>query len=63
MYKLTIYINSNHVPFDARQKSYEFKSLVNFGSSQKNSKSPYVGLFLENHAKSKSPYRYPSFFV
>ncbi|SVD01166.1 uncharacterized protein METZ01_LOCUS354020, partial [marine metagenome] len=28
MYKLSIYIYSNRVPFDARQKSYEFKSLV-----------------------------------
>ena len=40
MYKLTIYIYSNHVPFDARQKSYEFKSLINFGTSQKKFKIP-----------------------
>ena len=40
MYKLSIYIYSNHVPFDARQKSYEFKSSVNFGTSQKNFKIP-----------------------
>ena len=40
MYKLRIYIYSNHVPFDARQKSYEFKSLINFGTSQKNFKIP-----------------------
>ena len=35
MYKLTIYIHSNHVPFDATQKSYGFKSLVNFVTFQK----------------------------
>ena len=52
MYKLSVYIYLNHVPFDARQKSYEFKSLVNFGTSKKNSKSPQVGRFYENHAKS-----------
>ena len=35
MYKLSVYIYLNRVPFDASQKSYEFKSLVKFGSSQK----------------------------
>ena len=40
MYKLTIYIYSNHVPFDASQKSYEFKSLSKFGSFQKKFKIP-----------------------
>ena len=41
MCKLSIYIYSNHVPFDASQKSYGFKSLVKFGTCQKNSKSPF----------------------
>ena len=40
MYKLSVYIYLNHVPFDARQKSYEFKSLVNFGTSEKKIKIP-----------------------
>ena len=62
MYKLTVNIYSNHVPFDARQKFYEFKSLINFGTSEKISKSHRVARFSENHAKSKSPYGYPSFF-
>ena len=35
MYKLRVYIYLNHVPFDASQKSYEFKSLVKFGASQR----------------------------
>ena len=38
MSKLRVYIYSNHVPFDASQKSYEFKSSVKFGSCRKNSK-------------------------
>ena len=38
MYKLSIYIYSNHVPFDASQKSYEFKSLVKFVTDQPNLK-------------------------
>ena len=67
MYKLSVCIYLNHVPFDARQKSYEFKSLVNFGTSQKNSKSPEVGRFSENHAKSKSPsgvsYNFPKIYA
>ena len=42
MYKLTIYIYSNHVPFDASQKSYEFKSLRKFGSSKKKNQNPYM---------------------
>ena len=62
MYKLRVYIYINHVPFDARQNSYEFKSLINFGTSPKNFKIPNVGRFFENHAKSKSPNRYLSFF-
>ena len=40
MYKLSVFIYLNRVSFDARQKSYEFKSLVNFGTSQKNFKIP-----------------------
>ena len=40
MYKLSVYIYLIHVPIDARQKSYEFKSLINFGTSQKNFKIP-----------------------
>ena len=40
MYKLRLYIYLNHVPYDARQQSYEFKSLTNFGTSQKNFKIP-----------------------
>ena len=28
MYKLRVYIYLNHVPFDARQKSYGIKNLV-----------------------------------
>ena len=59
MYKLSIYIYSNHVPFDARQKSYEFKSLVKFGSSQKKIKIRLIGLFLENHTKSNISIRIP----
>ena len=59
MYKLSVYIYLNHVPFDARQKSYEFKSLVKFGSSQKNFKIPLLGLFLENHSKSNFSIRIP----
>ena len=59
MFKLTIYIYSNRVRFDARQKSYEFKSLVKFGSSQKNFKIPRLGLFLENHSKSNFSIRIP----
>ena len=51
MYKLRVFIYLNHVPFDSRQKSYEFKSLVNFGTSEKKSKSPKVGRFSKNHAK------------
>ena len=34
MYKLSIYIYSNHVPFDASQKSYGFKSLVKLEGSR-----------------------------
>ena len=56
---LSIYIYSNHVPFDASQKSYEFKSLVKFGSSQKKIKIPRLGLFLENHSKSNFSIRIP----
>ena len=59
MYKLSIYIYSNHVPFDASQKSYEFKSLVKFGSSQKKIKILLLGLFLENHSKSNFSIRIP----
>ena len=59
MYKLSVYIYLNHVPFDARQKSYEFKSLVKFGSSQKNFKIRMLGLFLENHSKSNFLIRIP----
>ena len=59
MYKLSVCIYLTHVLFDARQKSYEFKSLVKFGSYQKNSKSPFVGLFLENHTVSNFPIRIP----
>ena len=59
MYKLSIYIYSNHVPFDASQKSYEFKSLVKFGSSQKKIKIPLLGLFLETHTKSNFSIRIP----
>ena len=33
----------------------------NLGLSKKISKSPYVGLFSENHAKSNFPYGYPFF--
>ena len=33
----------------------------NLGLAKKNSKSPYVGLFLVNHAKSNFPYGYLSF--
>ena len=51
MYKLRVYIYSNHVPFDARQKSYEFKSSVNFGLPKKISKSPYVGRFSDFYVK------------
>ena len=40
MSKLRLYIYLSHVPFDVRQKSYEFKSLINFGTSQKNFKIP-----------------------
>ena len=59
MYKLSVCIYLNRVPFDARQKSYEFKSLVNFGSSQKKIKIPPIGWFLENHPKSNFPKRIP----
>ena len=59
MYKLSVYIYLNHVPFDARQKSYEFKSLVKFGSFQKKFKIPRLGLFLENHSKSNFSIRIP----
>ena len=52
MYKLSVYIHMNHVPFDARQKSYEFKSLVKFGSSEKKFKIPFVKRLSVNHAKS-----------
>ena len=52
MYKLSVCIYLNHVPFDARQKSYEFKSSVKFGSCQKKSKSEYVGRFLNFMYKS-----------
>ena len=50
--KLSIFIYLNHVRFDVCQKSYEFKSSVKFGTSQKNSKSPKVGRFLDHRAKS-----------
>ena len=40
MYKLRVCIYLTHVPFDASQKSYEFKSSVNFGTSQKKIKIP-----------------------
>ena len=59
MYKLRVYIYLNHVPFDARQKSYELKSLVKFGSSQKQIKIPLLGLFLENQTKSNFSIRIP----
>ena len=59
MCKLSVYIYSNHVPFDARQKSYEFKSLSKFGSSQKKIKIRCIGLFLENHTKSNFSIRIP----
>ena len=41
MYKLSICIYLNHVPFDACQKSYEFKSSVKFGTSKKKFKIPW----------------------
>ena len=59
MYKLSVYIYLNHVAFDARQKSYEFKSLVKFGSSQKKIKISRLGLFFENHSKSNFSIRIP----
>ena len=59
MYKLSVYIYLNHVPFDARQKSYEFKSLVKFGSSQKKFKIPFVKRLSVNHAKSNFSIRIP----
>ena len=40
MYKLSVCIYLNHVPYDLSQKSYEFKSSVNFGTSEKNFKIP-----------------------
>ena len=59
MYKLSVYIYLNHVPFDARQKSYEFKSLVKFGSFQKKFKIPIEKRLLVNHAKSNFSIRIP----
>ena len=59
MYKLTIHIYSNHVPFDASQKFYEFKSLSKFGSFPKKIKILLIGLFLENHTKSNFSIRIP----
>ena len=41
MYKLRLYIYSNHVPFDPSQKSYEFKSLANLGLAKEKSKSEF----------------------
>ena len=58
MYKLRVYIFSNHVPCDASQKSNELKVWLNLGLSKKK-KSQYVGLFLENHTKSNFSIRIP----
>ena len=52
MYKLRVYIYSNHVPFGARQKSYEFTSLIKFGSCQKNFEIPISVWLFKSHAKS-----------
>ena len=52
MYKLRVHIYSNHVPFDARQKCYGFKSLVKFGTCQQNLKITIFRGFSKNHAKS-----------
>ena len=59
MYKLTIYIYSNHVPFDEVKSLMSLKVWANLGLSKKNSKSSYVGLFLENHTKSNFSIRIP----
>ena len=45
MSKLNVYIYSNRVPFEVRQKFYGFKSLVKFGTDQQISKSPFSGDF------------------
>ena len=64
MYKLSIGIYLNHVPFDARQKSYEFKSSVNFGSFQKNFKIPIcrtIFLLLRKKLSISASYLEPNF--
>ena len=63
MYKLSVHIYLNRVPFDVRQslKSLKVRSIL--GPSKKISKSHKVGRFSENHAKSKPPYGHLSFFV
>ena len=52
MYKLRVYIYLNRLLFDARQKSYEFKSWSNLDLPKEISKSQYVGRFSLNHDKS-----------
>ena len=65
MYKLSVCIYLNHVPYDLSQKSYEFKSSVNFGISEKKFKIPWGRtIFLKIMLKvNLHKYGYLSFLV
>ena len=54
MYKLSVCIYLNHVPFDAFQKLMSLKVRSNLGPPKKMSKSPKVGRFSDFYVKKLS---------
>ena len=63
MYKLSLCIYLNHVPFYLRQKSMSLKVWSILSRAKKILKSQNVGLFSENHTKSNFSYGNLSFLV